>query len=67
MEKPATSGLSLLQKNEIVMYEFWHDYVEPKSKIILHGYRKLYSLHKNRKHLRRYNKRCSKKIWYFKL
>ena len=27
------------------MYEFWNDYV--KQKVMLHGYRQLYSLHKN--------------------
>ena len=33
---------------------------------MLHGYRQFYILHKNRRHLNRYCKRCWNKIWYFK-
>ena len=30
MNKPACIGLSILELNKIVMYEFWYDYVKPK-------------------------------------
>ena len=30
MKKPVYLGLSILQLSEILMYEFWHDYVYPK-------------------------------------
>ena len=38
--KPVYLGLSILDINEIVMYEFWYDYLKPeckKSGIMLHG------------------------------
>ena len=41
--------------------------IQRKSKIVLHGYRYLYNLHKNRRHLRRQWKRCWDKVCYFKL
>ena len=30
MNKPAYLGLSILRLSEIVMYEYWHDYIKPK-------------------------------------
>ena len=30
MSKPACPGLSILELNKILMYEFRHDYVKPK-------------------------------------
>ena len=37
------------------MYEFWYDYMKTKIwrkfKIMLHGYRQLYTIHKNRRNL----------------
>ena len=30
MNKPVYLGLSILEINEIVIYEFWYDYVKPK-------------------------------------
>ena len=31
MNKPVYLGLSLLELCKILMYEFWYDYVKPKS------------------------------------
>ena len=31
MEKPVYLGLSILDLSKTVMYEFWFDYVKPKS------------------------------------
>ena len=60
--KPVYLGLSVLEISKIAMYEFcmiiWNEDME-KSKIMLDGYGQLYSLHKNKRHLRRY---C-KKYW----
>ena len=55
MNKPVCFGLSILEISKIVVYEFWYDYMKP-GKIMLHRYRQLYSLRKNRIHLRRYVK-----------
>ena len=44
--------------SKMVMYESWYDYVKPKygnKAKLLHEYRQLYSLQKN-KHLRRHCK-----------
>ena len=30
MNKPVYFGLSILDLNDTVMYEFWYDYVKPK-------------------------------------
>ena len=30
MNKPVYLGLSILESNKILMYEFWYDYVDPK-------------------------------------
>ena len=30
MSKPVYLGLSILELSEIVMYEFWYNYVKPK-------------------------------------
>ena len=55
MNKPVYVGLSILEINKVVMYEFWYDYVKPKcggnAKICFYGYRQLYSLHENRLYL----------------
>ena len=32
MNKPVYLGLSILELSEIVMYEFWYDYVKPKDR-----------------------------------
>ena len=50
MNKPVYLGLSILEISKIVMYEFLYDKTKiwRKSKIMLHGYRQLYSLHKNK-------------------
>ena len=34
--------------------------------MMLHGYRQFHILHRNRRHLNSYCKRCWNKIWYFK-
>ena len=48
-------GLSILELSKIVMYEFWYDYMKTKIwrkfKIMLHEYRQLYTIHKNRRNL----------------
>ena len=31
MNKPIYLGLSILKLSKMVIYEFWHDYVKPKS------------------------------------
>ena len=62
MNKPAYLGLSILEISKIIAYKFWYDYVKPqygkKIKIMVHGYRKLYGLHKSRRQLRINFKRC---------
>ena len=30
MNKPVYLGLSILELNKILIYEFWYDYVKPK-------------------------------------
>ena len=30
MNKPVYLGLSILELNKILMYEFWYDYLKPK-------------------------------------
>ena len=62
MNKPVYIGLLILEISNIAMYEFWYDYKKPKiriekSKIMLHGHKRLYTLRKNRRHLRRHCKR----------
>ena len=59
MNKPVYLGLSILRIIETVMYEFWHDYLKPKyaEEAELHDM-DTGSLHENRRHLRRYCKRC---------
>ena len=43
MNKPVYLGLLVLENSKMVMYEFWHDYVNlkygEKSNIMLHGNR----------------------------
>ena len=63
MNKPVYLGLSILEISKILKYEFWYDYVKlkygEKAKLWdmdLHGYRQLYSPHKNRRHMHRYAK-----------
>ena len=57
MNKPVYFGLSILDISKIVIYEFWYDHMKQKcrkkNKIMLHGYRQLYSLHRST-HLGRY-------------
>ena len=54
--------LSIPEMGKMVMHKFLYDYVKlkygEKGKIMLHGYRKIYSLHKNRRHFRRHCKKC---------
>ena len=40
MKKPVHLGLSILELNKTLMYEFWYDYVKPKygEKAVLYGY-----------------------------
>ena len=42
MNKPVYLGMSILDINKTLMYEFWYDYVKPKyndkAKTMLHGY-----------------------------
>ena len=65
--KPVYLGRSILEIRKIVMYIFWYDYVKPKyvEKVKLFYmetdlvYRhKLYSLHENRRYLRKHCKMC---------
>ena len=68
-KKPVYLGLSLLEISKIVMCKFGmisETKIWRKSKIILHGYRHLYRLHKNRRHLLRHQKRCNwfNKRWF---
>ena len=62
MNKPVYLGLSILEISDLVIYEFWYNYVKTKygekKGIMLHGYRQLYSLYKNKRHLHRHFKRC---------
>ena len=57
MNKPVYIGRSILEISKIAMHEFWYDYVKRKYREkakLLHKYRQLYSLHKNKKYLRRH-------------
>ena len=58
MNKTIYLGVSVLEISKIVMYEFYYDYLKPKNgeKNMLHGYRQLYSLHKNRRYLSKHAK-----------
>ena len=47
MNKPVYLDLSICETK-----------MQRRSKIILHGYRQIYSKHENRRHLRRHCKRC---------
>ena len=42
INKPVYLGMSILDINKTLMYEFWYDYVKPKNndkaKTMLHGY-----------------------------
>ena len=52
MNKPVCLGFSILYLNEILMFEFWYDYVKPKygkkNKVVLYGYRQFHCIHKKR-------------------
>ena len=52
MNKLLCLDLLILETSKVVLYKFWYDYVKQKpgkkSKIMLHGYRQLHTLHKNR-------------------
>ena len=55
INKPIYLGLSILDLSEIVMYEFWYDYVKKKiwrkCKNLLYEYRQLHCLYKSRRYL----------------
>ena len=61
INKLVNIGLSILEMGKSVMNEFWYDFVEPKyegkAKLMLHGYIKFYTLHKNGRHPHKYCKR----------
>ena len=42
MNKPVYLDLSILAISKTLMHQFWYDYIKPKCKIMLHGYRQLY-------------------------
>ena len=71
MNKPVCFNQPILETSKIVSFGMiignQNMEKKKKSEIMLRGYRQLYSLHKSRRHLRRYCKRCWNKIWYFKL
>ena len=50
MNKPVYLGLSIVEVSEVLMHKSWYDNVEPKHgetvNVMLHGYRRLYSVHK---------------------
>ena len=49
MNKHAHLGLSVLELGEIIMYEFWYDYVKPKyGEYMLYGYKQFPCIHKSR-------------------
>ena len=56
----------ILEISKIVIHELCYDYIKikirRKNDIVLYGYRHLYSLHQNRKHLRRYSKDVEKRF-----
>ena len=39
MNKPVYLDLSILAISKTLMHQFWYDYIKPKCKIMLHGYR----------------------------
>ena len=56
MNKPVYLGLPILELSKILMYGFWYDYVKPKygekGKLgVLHGYKQLHCIHKNKWYL----------------
>ena len=61
MNKPVYLGLSILEISKIVKHEFWDNYVKSKygekSKLCYMD-TEFHSLHENRRHLVRRNKRC---------
>ena len=61
INKLVNTGLSILEMGKTVMHEFWYDFVKPKyegkAKLMLHGYIKFYTLHKNGRHPHKYCKR----------
>ena len=64
MNKAVYLGLSIIELNKILMYEFRYGYVKPKTKvwqkssIVLFGYREFDCIHKNRWYFWRYCRRC---------
>ena len=50
MNKPVYLGLPIVEISEVLMHKSWYDNVKPKHgetvKVMLHGYRRLYSVHK---------------------
>ena len=60
MNKPVYLDLIILKIRKLVMYEFWYDYVKPKYEEktkFSYGYRQVYSIRKNGRHLYRHCKR----------
>ena len=65
MNKPVYWDLLILEittKPKLRETKVWR-----KSEMKVNGHRQLCSLHKNRRHLHRYCRRCWKKIWHFRL
>ena len=60
VNKPVCFNQPILEISKIVSFGMiiGNQNMEKKSEIMLRGYRQLYSLHKSRRHLRRYCKRC---------
>ena len=50
MNKPVYLDLSIVEISEVLMHKSWYDNVKTKHgetvKVMLHGYRRLYSVHK---------------------
>ena len=71
INNPVYLGLSILDLNKTVIYEFFYDYLKPKIwwklKTLLCEYRQFPPLHKSRRYLERYCRRCWNKTWYFQL
>ena len=58
LNKPVYLGVQILEINKILMYKFWYDYAKAKygeKNVMLHGYRQLYRIDKNRRHLLRHS------------
>ena len=71
MNKPVYLRMSILELNEMLMFEFWYDYVKPKygekAKLCCMGTDSFCCIHKNRWYLKRHCRSCWHKIWHLKL